>query len=177
MKKIKAVVNKHFPVIVFASLLSLAALVYAATTKEMACQTVSDSSRLDRQSSKGYIASGTANVTAYSLGTLYGVAYSIEIVSTVDEAFTITISHTPKKEAGGEITWPVAVTKFTKVLSLTANTPVEYVFESTSANSNVGLGALFNGEMTVTIENFSSGIWYINVNTEKGFDPIVPWNN
>jgi hypothetical protein len=149
--------------------------ILAATSKETAYQTLQDPNKLERSAFKGYMATGTGNVTAYSLGTLYGMADSIEIVSTGDTSFTVTISHLPKKETKGSITWPVAVTKFTKLLSLTENVPVEYGLETLTGNSNVAVGSMFNGDVQLTITDFTSGSWYVNVNTEKGNDPVATW--
>ncbi|HAL45504.1 MAG: hypothetical protein A2Y12_08840 [Planctomycetes bacterium GWF2_42_9] len=114
---------------------------------------------------QGLIASDTTNVTNFKIGTLYGPAYSIEVVFTGTDAdgFTLTISHDPKTSAETSI-FPVKVTKFSKTITAASG---EYGFETLTVNSNTLAGTIFTGDVYVTISGFSGTAWYINITHEK----------
>lgn len=139
-------------------LLVAVTLVYAATTTDVAIQATKN---VGTSPYKSIMASNSEDVTAVKIGTLYGIAYSVEIVGVGDTDFTVTVYELPKNEAGGTITWPSAskITKFTKTISANG----EYAFETTSINSNVAIGAVFTGDVYITVANFSGTAWYVNI--------------
>ncbi len=145
--------------IVFLLMLMIAmsvTLVYSAT--DSARQTT-------RNKFGGMCYSTTADVTNAKIGTLYGTAYSVEIEAVGDDTFTLTISHEPISE-NGTVAFSSKFVKLTKAITNGTSNP-EVAFETTSINSNVAIGALFTGDVYVTVSGFSGSKLSINVITKK----------
>ena len=136
---------------------------FGATSKETADKSSKNTGRSPYQ---GLMATDTTNVTNYNIGTLYGIADSVEVVFTGTDAdgFTITVSHLPKKEIGGTITFPAKITKFTKLVTAASG---EYGFETVSTNSNVAIGAVFTGDVYITVSDFEGTAWFVNIITDS----------
>lgn len=145
-------------------------IVYATTTMSTAYKTTKNTQGVfgNIQSNvQGLTATGTGNQSEMKVGTLFGKAYSVEIIGVGDSAFTVTITHDPLSAAGTPV-FPSKVTKFTKTVSAASG---DYAFETTSVNSNIAIGATFTGDVYVTVTDFSGTAWYVNVITEKTSQP------
>ncbi len=141
------------------------ALILGATSTDTAIKTRKNTGNSPYQ---GLMASDTTNVSAVKIGTVYGAASSISIafVGTDADGFTVSVYELPKKETGGTISWPSAnkILKFTKLVTASSG---EYAFETVSVNSNVGIGALFTGDIYITVSDFEAtgegAAWYVNI--------------
>jgi hypothetical protein len=109
--------------------------------------------------------SNTADVTNVKMGTLYGVAYSIEVESVGDDTFTLTISHAPVTEQG-DVTFSGKFTKFTKAITNATSNP-EFAFKTLTGDSDVGLNGMFTGDMYITVSGFSGTKYSVNVIKES----------
>ena len=110
--------------------------------------------------------SGTYNCTDLKIGSLYGTAYTVEVIFTGTDAngFTLTISHKPD-DSNGDVNFPSNITKFSETITAASG---EYAFQTLDVDINVGLGAIFTGDVYLTVSGFSGTAWFINVTTENG---------